>query len=45
MNERDNQMEREQGIDEVLRPREAYCDFCDNYGHTFSQCPKRDDAQ
>lgn len=22
---------------------EPYCDYCEELGHTFRQCPKRDD--
>jgi hypothetical protein len=29
-------------IEELYRS-ELYCDFCEREGHTFNQCPKRDD--
>lgn len=30
-------------IDEIGMPEEDYCDYCEQSGHTFRSCPKRDD--
>lgn len=29
--------------DEQRSPWEAYCNYCEEEGHTFSSCPQRDD--
>jgi hypothetical protein len=36
--------DRENAYDAWMQLMEGYCDYCEEEGHTFRTCPRRDDA-
>lgn len=36
--------DRENAYDQWMQSVMGYCDWCEEEGHTFRSCPRRDDA-